>query len=52
MQGVEIIGLVGIIRFLYLENDLDKAEVLMIIEKLNRSDFRISQRLLGLILER
>jgi len=52
MQGIEIIGLVGIIRFLYLENDLEKAEVLMIIEKLNRSDFRISQRLLGLILER
>ncbi len=50
MQGVEIIGLVGIIRFLYLEKQLDETEVLMIIEKLNRSDFRISQKLLGFIL--
>ena len=50
MQGVEIIGLVGIIRFLYLEERLDRAEVLLLIEKLNRSDFRISQKLLQLIL--
>jgi predicted nucleic acid-binding protein len=50
MQGVEIIGLVGIIRFLYLEERLDRAEVLSLIEKLNRSDFRISQNLLHLIL--
>jgi len=50
MQGVEIIGLVGIIRFLYLEERLDKTEVLSLIEKLNRSDFRISHNLLHLIL--
>ena len=52
MQGVEIIGLVGIIRFLYLEDRLNRDEVLMIIEKLNRSDFRVSQKLLGMILEK
>lgn len=50
MQGVEIIGLVGIIRFLYLEERLGRTEVLSLIEKLNRSDFRISQNLLHLIL--
>ena len=50
MQGVEIIGLVGIIRFLYMEEQLDRAEVLSLIENLNRSDFRISQKLLHLIL--
>ena len=49
MQGVEIIGLVGIIRYLYLEKNLSKEEVLDIIEKLNRSDFRISQGLLEMI---
>lgn len=50
MQGVEIIGLVGIMRFLYMEERLGRAEVFSLIEKLNRSDFRISQKLLHLIL--
>ena len=50
MQGVEIIGLVGIIRFLYLEKLLKREAVLLIIDKLNRSDFRISQKLLQMIL--
>lgn len=49
--GVEIIGLVGIIRFLYLEDKIDKDQTLKIIEKLNRSDFRISARLLEMILK-
>ena len=49
-QGVEIIGLVGILRFLYVENRLSQEEVLAIIEKLNGSDFRVSSKLLGLIL--
>lgn len=50
--GVEIIGLVGIIRFLYLENRIDKEHTLNIIEKLNRSDFRISAGLLAMILKK
>jgi hypothetical protein len=50
-QGVEIIGLVGILRFLYVENRLNKEEILAIIKKLNGSDFRISSKLLDLILE-
>ncbi len=49
-QGVEIIGLVGILRFLYVEKRLSREEILDIIEKLNGSDFRVSSTLLGLIL--
>jgi predicted nucleic acid-binding protein len=49
-QGVEIIGLVGILRFLYVEKRLSKVEILSIIEKLNNSDFRISSKLLDFIL--
>ena len=49
-QGIEIIGLVGILRFLYVEKRLSREEVLAIIEKLNGSDFRVSSKLLGLIL--
>lgn len=49
-QGVEIIGLVGILRFLYVEKILSREELLAIIEKLNSSDFCISSKLLGLIL--
>ena len=49
-QDIEIIGLVGILRFLYLEKRLCREEILAIIEKLNGSDFRVSSKLLGLIL--
>ena len=49
-QGIEIIGLVGILRFLYIEKRLSKTEILAIIEKLNNSGFRISSKLLNLIL--
>lgn len=50
LQGVEIIGLVGILRFLYIEKRLNKDEILKIVEKLNDSDFRISPSFLELIL--
>ena len=50
-QGVEIIGLVGILRFLYVEKRLSREEILVMIQKLNDSDFRISDKLLALILE-
>jgi len=49
-QGVEIIGLVGILRFLYVEKRLSREEIVKIIEKLNESDFRVSSKLLALIL--
>jgi len=42
--------LVGILRFLYIEERLSREELMDIIERLNDSDFRISARLLGLIL--
>jgi predicted nucleic acid-binding protein len=49
-QGIEIVGLVGILRFLYVEKRLSREELMGIIEKLNRSDFRISSALLALVL--
>ncbi len=49
-QGIEIIGLVGILRFLYIEECLSREELMDIIEKLNHSDFRISTALLDMIL--
>ena len=49
-QGIDVVGLVGILRFLYLEKKVNHDKILMIIEKLNNSDFRISSKLLGLIL--
>ena len=49
-QGIDVVGLVGILRFLYLEKKVKHDKILMIIEKLNNSDFRISSKLLGLIL--
>ena len=48
--GVEIIGLVGILRFLYRDGRLSKPETTEIVKKLNDSNFRISPDLLDLIL--
>jgi len=48
--GVEVIGLIGIIKFLYLQKIISKARVLEIIDKLNSSSFRVSSRLLEIIL--
>ncbi|MFK5891756.1 MAG: hypothetical protein QM504_00875 [Pseudomonadota bacterium] len=50
--GVEIIGLIGIIRFLHLDNRIDKKQTLKLIDKLNDSDFRISDSLLDMILNK
>ncbi len=49
-KGLEIIGLVGIIRFLYTENKISRDKTLNLIDKLNTSDFRISPKLLQLII--
>lgn len=48
--GVEIIGLVGILRFIYVHKLLSQQEIMQIIESLNKSDFRISQKLMESIL--
>ena len=50
-QGIEIIGLVGILRFLYLNEMMNEAETRELIERLNSSDFRISSHLIDLIIE-
>jgi len=50
-KGVKIVGLVGILRYLYIENQLKKEEVIEIIDKLNRSDFRVSDKLMEMILK-
>jgi len=49
--GVEIIGLVGILRFIYLNEMLIKTEILEIIDHLNQSDFRISEKLMKSIVK-
>jgi len=49
-HGVEIIGLVGILRFLYLQKRLNKEEIVILIRQLNDSDFRISKQLLDWII--
>jgi len=50
-KGVLIVGLIGIIKYLYSINTLNKEEVIDIIELLNKSNFRVSKKLLSLILE-
>ena len=50
--GVEIIGLIGIIHFLYLEDKINKRQTLDLIDKLNHSDFRVSSSLLKMILKK
>ena len=49
-QGVEVIGLIGILRYLYAEGTLSRQRTEGIIAKLDASDFRISEKLLGMIL--
>ena len=51
-KGVEIIGLIGIIKYLYSINKLSRDDVLDITELLNKSSFRISKKLLELILQK
>jgi len=49
-HGVEIIGLIGILRFLYLQKRLNKEKIVILIRQLNDSDFRISKQLLDWII--
>ena len=49
-KGIDVIGLVGILRFLYVEKILNVDRTKEIIGKLNHSEFRISQKLLYMIL--
>jgi len=49
-HGVEIIGLIGILRFLYRKKRLDREEIITLIAHLNDSDFRINKQLLEWII--
>ena len=49
-HGVVIIGLIGILRYLYTEGTLSRQRTEEIVDKLNASDFRISEKLLEMIL--
>ena len=51
-KGVEIIELIGIIKYLYSVNKLSRDDVLDITELLNKSSFRINKKLLELILQK
>jgi predicted nucleic acid-binding protein len=48
--GVKILGVVGILKFLYQNNTHTKEKTIEIIERLKGSDFRIDGKLLELIL--
>lgn len=50
-MGVEIIGLIGIIRFLYIKEKISKKRTQEILEKLSMSSFRVSQNLIDMVLE-
>ena len=51
IKGIKALGLVGILRYLYLEDKISKNKAKLIIEKLNSSKFRVSRKLLELILK-
>ncbi len=51
IKGIKVLGLVGILRYLYLEDKISKNKAKLIIEKLNSSKFRVSRKLLELILK-
>ena len=49
-MGVEIIGLIGIIRFLYKKEKINKKRTEEILDKLSTSNFRISKKLMDMVL--
>jgi len=49
--GVEIVGLIGMIRFLYVHGKMDKAQTEALLRKLDASSFRISRELMKLVLK-
>ena len=50
-MDIEIIGLVGIIKALYETKKISKKRVLLLLEKLEQSNFRVSKKLLDMILK-
>lgn len=50
-MGIEIIGVIGMIRFLYKKERISKKRTQQILEKLTISSFRVSQKLMDMVLE-
>ena len=50
-MGVEIVGLIGIIRFLYQREEISREKTKLLLEKLDASSFRVSKKLMDLVLE-
>lgn len=50
-MGIEIIGLIGVLRFLYQNGKITKKRTEEILEKLNNSSFRISKKLIDMVLK-
>ena len=49
-QGIEIIGLVGILRFLHLDGRTHQEEIAQVIGMLNKAGFRMSEALVEMVL--
>ncbi len=49
--GIDIMGLVGILRFVYLQKMVKRQEMEKIVEALNQSNFRISKELMQRIMD-
>ena len=49
--GVEIVGLIGIIRFLYQREEISREKTRLLLKKLDSSSFRVSKKLMDLVLE-
>ena len=50
-MGIEIVGLIGVLRFLYRNGKITKKRTEEILEKLNNSSFRISKKLVDMVLK-
>ncbi len=50
-MDIEIVGLIGIIKALYDTKKISKKRVLLLVQKLDQSNFRISTKLLDMILK-
>jgi len=50
-MGIEIIGLIGMIRFLYKKEKISKIKTKEIMKKLSASSFRVSKKLMNMVFE-
>ena len=50
-MGIEIIGLIGVLRFLYRNGKISKKRTEEILEKLSVSSFRVSKKLVEIVLK-